>query len=142
MVGFYITWSFNVFIIHLYSYGVVTILWFVIKHLKVCVGYQCCYLSFNDGYRFIDYALPWGQMSFWGATVITNLVSVVPIIDVSIVEWLWGGFSINNATLNWFFSLHCLLPFAIAARVLLHIAELHQEGSNNPLGVHSKDVDK
>jgi ubiquinol-cytochrome c reductase cytochrome b subunit len=91
---------------------------------------------------FIGYVLPWGQMSFWGATVITNLVSAVPLVGPAIVEWLWGGFSVDNATLNRFFSLHYLLPFAIAAGVLLHIAELHREGSNNPLGIHGKDVDK
>jgi len=91
---------------------------------------------------FIGYVLPWGQMSFWGATVITNLVSAVPVIGTSIVEWLWGGFSVDNATLNRFFSLHYLLPFGIAAAVLIHIAELHREGSNNPLGLHGKDVDK
>jgi ubiquinol-cytochrome c reductase cytochrome b subunit len=94
------------------------------------------------GTAFIGYVLPWGQMSFWGATVITNLVSAIPVIGTSIVEWLWGGFSVDNATLNRFFSLHYLLPFAIAAAVLLHIAECHREGSNNPLGIHSKDVDK
>lgn len=91
---------------------------------------------------FIGYVLPWGQMSFWGATVITNLFSAIPLIGDSIVQWLWGGFSVDNATLNRFFSLHYLLPFAIAAGVLLHIAELHREGSNNPLGIHGKDVDK
>ena len=91
---------------------------------------------------FIGYVLPWGQMSFWGATVITNLVSAVPLVGVSIVEWLWGGFSVDNATLNRFFSLHYLLPFGIAAAVIIHIAELHREGSSNPLGIHSKDVDK
>jgi ubiquinol-cytochrome c reductase cytochrome b subunit len=91
---------------------------------------------------FIGYVLPWGQMSFWGATVITNLVSAVPVVGTSIVEWLWGGFSVDNATLNRFFSLHYLLPFVIAAGVILHIAELHREGSNNPLGIHGKDVDK
>ena len=91
---------------------------------------------------FIGYVLPWGQMSFWGATVITNLVSAVPLVGPSIVEWLWGGFSVDNATLNRFFSLHYLLPFIIAAGVILHIAELHREGSNNPLGIHGKDVDK
>jgi len=91
---------------------------------------------------FIGYVLPWGQMSFWGATVITNLVSAVPLVGPAIVEWLWGGFSVDNATLNRFFSLHYLLPFAIAAGVILHIAELHREGSNNPLGIHGKDVDK
>ena len=94
------------------------------------------------GTGFIGYVLPWGQMSFWGATVITNLVSAVPVIGTSIVEWLWGGFSVDNATLNRFFSLHYLLPFGIAAAVILHIAELHRMGSNNPLGIHSKDVDK
>ena len=94
------------------------------------------------GTAFIGYVLPWGQMSFWGATVITNLVSAVPVVGVSIVEWLWGGFSVDNATLNRFFSLHYLLPFAIAAGVILHIAELHREGSNNPLGIHGKEVDK
>jgi len=91
---------------------------------------------------FIGYVLPWGQMSFWGATVITNLVSAVPVVGTSIVEWLWGGFSVDNATLNRFFSLHYLLPFVIAAIVIVHLAECHREGSSNPLGIHSKDIDK
>lgn len=90
---------------------------------------------------FIGYVLPWGQMSLWGATVITNLVSAVPLIGNSIVTWLWGGFSVDNATLNRFFSLHYLLPFIIAAVSLLHITLLHQDGSGNPLGIESK-VDK
>nr|YP_009515529.1 apocytochrome b [Montagnia macrospora]AVK39476.1 apocytochrome b [Montagnia macrospora] len=90
---------------------------------------------------FIGYVLPWGQMSLWGATVITNLVSAVPLIGNSIVTWLWGGFSVDNATLNRFFSLHYLLPFIIVATSLLHITLLHQEGSNNPLGIEAK-VDK
>merc|ERR1711981_1005242 len=79
---------------------------------------------------FIGYVLPWGQMSFWGATVITNLVSAIPGIGPSIVEWLWGGFSVDNATLNRFFSLHYLMPFAIAGLVIAHIALLHRDGSN------------
>jgi len=91
---------------------------------------------------FIGYVLPWGQMSFWGATVITNLASAIPLIGPAIVEWLWGGFSVDNATLNRFFSLHYLLPFGILGAVLLHLGELHREGSNNPLGIHGKDVDK
>jgi len=91
---------------------------------------------------FIGYVLPWGQMSFWGATVITNLVTAVPVIGTPIVEWLWGGFSVDNATLNRFYSLHYLLPFIIAALVILHIAECHREGSSNPLGIHSKSIDK
>nr|YP_010338827.1 apocytochrome b [Madagascaria erythrocladioides]UNJ18777.1 apocytochrome b [Madagascaria erythrocladioides] len=90
---------------------------------------------------FLGYILPWGQMSLWGATVITNLVSAVPIVGDSIVIWLWGDFSVSNATLNRFFSLHYLLPFLIAAASLIHLALLHQDGSGNPLGVES-NVDK
>ena len=86
---------------------------------------------------FMGYVLPWGQMSFWGATVITNLVSAVPVVGPAIVEWLWGGFSVDNATLNRFFSLHYLLPFLIVGVVILHIVSLHAEGSNNPLGIKS-----
>jgi len=90
---------------------------------------------------FMGYVLPWGQMSFWAATVITNLFSAIPVIGPSIVQWLWGGFSVDNATLNRFFSLHYLLPFAIAAAVIFHLAALHLHGSNNPLGVNAS-VDK
>nr|BDN85842.1 apocytochrome b [Microheliella maris] len=90
---------------------------------------------------FIGYVLPWGQMSFWGATVITNLFSAIPIIGDAIVQWLWGGFSVGNATLNRFFSLHYLLPFVIAGATLIHLALLHQHGSNNPLGTRAP-VDK
>lgn len=86
---------------------------------------------------FIGYVLPWGQMSLWGATVITNLVSAIPKIGNYIVFWLWGGFSVDNATLNRFFSLHYLLPFLIVAMSLTHLAFLHQEGSGNPLGIES-----
>jgi ubiquinol-cytochrome c reductase cytochrome b subunit len=86
---------------------------------------------------FIGYVLPWGQMSFWGATVITSLASAIPVVGDSIVTWLWGGFSVDNATLNRFFSLHYLLPFIIAAMSIIHIAALHQYGSNNPLGTTS-----
>ena len=89
---------------------------------------------------FIGYVLPWGQMSFWGATVITNLVSAVPVVGPAIVEWLWGGFSVDNATLNRFFSLHYLLPFVITGLVLVHLSLLHTVGSNNPLGIN-KSVD-
>ncbi len=84
---------------------------------------------------FMGYVLPWGQMSFWGATVITNLFSAIPVVGDYIVTLLWGGFSVDNPTLNRFFSLHYLLPFAIAAVVVLHILALHQHGSNNPLGI-------
>lgn len=86
---------------------------------------------------FMGYVLPWGQMSFWGATVITNLFSAVPFVGSSIVEWLWGGFSVGNATLNRFFSLHYLMPFVIAGLVIVHLALLHNEGSNNPLGINT-----
>nr|QJF58159.1 apocytochrome b [Corallina officinalis]QJF58182.1 apocytochrome b [Corallina officinalis] len=90
---------------------------------------------------FIGYVLPWGQMSLWGATVITNLVSAVPIVGDSLVAWLWGGFSVDNATLNRFYSFHYLFPFIIAALSLVHLALLHQDGSGNPLGIESS-VDK
>jgi ubiquinol-cytochrome c reductase cytochrome b subunit len=86
---------------------------------------------------FMGYVLPWGQMSFWGATVITNLFSAVPFLGSSIVEWLWGGFSVDNATLNRFFSLHYLCPFLITGLVLLHLSLLHTTGSNNPLGINT-----
>lgn len=88
---------------------------------------------------FLGYVLPWGQMSFWGATVITNLFSVIPYIGETLVQWLWGGFSINNATLNKFFSLHFVLPFVIVALVLVHLILLHKAGSNTPLGI-SADI--
>ena len=87
---------------------------------------------------FMGYVLPWGQMSFWGATVITNLFSAIPVIGESIVTWLWGGYSVDNPTLNRFFALHYLLPFIIVAMVLLHLVALHQVGSNNPSGVEIK----
>ena len=84
---------------------------------------------------FIGYVLPWGQMSFWAATVITNLVSAVPGVGKDIVVWIWGGFSVNNATLNRFFSLHYLLPFVILGLVVIHVILLHEAKSNNPLGI-------
>jgi len=86
---------------------------------------------------FMGYVLPWGQMSFWGATVITNLFSAIPIVGPSIVDWLWGGFCVDNATLNRFFSLHFVMPFLIAGLVIAHIALLHKDGSNNPIGITS-----
>ena len=84
---------------------------------------------------FMGYVLPWGQMSFWGATVITNLFSAIPVVGDSIVTWLWGGFAVDNPTLNRFFALHYLLPFIIVAVVALHVIALHIHGSNNPLGI-------
>lgn len=87
---------------------------------------------------FMGYVLPWGQMSFWGATVITNLFSAIPLVGDSIVTLLWGGFSVDNPTLNRFFALHYLLPFVICAVVFLHVWALHVTGSNNPLGIEPK----
>jgi ubiquinol-cytochrome c reductase cytochrome b/c1 subunit len=84
---------------------------------------------------FMGYVLPWGQMSFWGATVITNLFSAIPVVGESITTWLWGGFAIDNPTLNRFYALHYLLPFIIVAVVALHVIALHVHGSNNPLGI-------
>ena len=87
---------------------------------------------------FMGYVLPWGQMSFWGATVITNLFSAIPVVGESVVTWLWGGFAVDNPTLNRFFALHYLLPFVIVAVVALHVVALHVHGSNNPLGIDPK----
>jgi ubiquinol-cytochrome c reductase cytochrome b subunit len=87
---------------------------------------------------FMGYVLPWGQMSYWGATVITNLFSAFPIVGEPIVTWLWGGFSVDNPTLNRFFSLHYLLPFVLVGVTFLHVVALHITGSNNPLGIDVK----
>lgn len=87
------------------------------------------------GTAFIGYVLPWGQISFWGATVITNLVSAIPYIGEEIVKWLWGGFSVNNATLNRFYSFHFILPFIILFIVIIHLVFLHETGSSNPIGI-------
>nr|YP_010463264.1 cytochrome b [Ischnodemus noctulus]UUJ37788.1 cytochrome b [Ischnodemus noctulus] len=89
------------------------------------------------GTAFLGYVLPWGQMSLWGATVITNLMSAIPYLGNDLVKWLWGGFSVDNATLTRFFTLHFIMPFAVAAMVMVHLLFLHQTGSNNPLGVNS-----
>nr|AIG53342.1 cytochrome b [Ctenotus schomburgkii] len=86
---------------------------------------------------FVGYVLPWGQMSFWGATVITNLLSAIPYIGTNLVEWVWGGFSVDNATLTRFFTFHFLLPFAIMGASMLHLLFLHETGSNNPIGLAS-----
>nr|APX40107.1 cytochrome b [Lachnaia gallaeca] len=90
---------------------------------------------------FLGYVLPWGQMSFWGATVITNLVSAIPYLGTAIVQWIWGGFAVDNATLTRFFAFHFLLPFIVAALVMIHLLFLHQTGSSNPLGT-SLNIDK
>nr|ACR81269.1 cytochrome b [Pycnonotus goiavier]ACR81271.1 cytochrome b [Pycnonotus goiavier]ACR81440.1 cytochrome b [Pycnonotus goiavier]ACR81454.1 cytochrome b [Pycnonotus goiavier]ACR81472.1 cytochrome b [Pycnonotus goiavier] len=90
---------------------------------------------------FVGYVLPWGQMSFWGATVITNLFSAIPYIGQTLVEWAWGGFSVDNPTLTRFFAIHFLLPFLIVGLTLVHLTLLHETGSNNPLGIPS-DCDK
>lgn len=93
-------------------------------------------LLITIGTAFIGYVLPWGQISYWGATVITNLVSAIPYLGEDIVKWLWGGFSVNNATLNRFYSIHFILPFVILFIVIIHLIFLHEQGSSNPLGVN------
>lgn len=98
-------------------------------------------LFLTIGTAFIGYVLPWGQISFWGATVITNLVSAIPYIGTEIVQWLWGGFAVDNATLTRFFSFHFLLPFLVIAFTIIHLLFLHQTGSNNPLGIN-RNIDK
>lgn len=94
-------------------------------------------LVLTMGAAFFGYVLPWGQISFWGATVITNLASAIPYVGKTIVEWLWGGFAVDNATLNRFFAFHFVLPFIVAALAGVHLLFLHQTGSNNPLGLNS-----
>nr|YP_006504050.1 cytochrome b [Cryptocercus relictus]AFM92550.1 cytochrome b [Cryptocercus relictus] len=98
-------------------------------------------LFLTMGAAFMGYVLPWGQMSFWGATVITNLLSAVPYLGIDMVQWVWGGFAVDNATLNRFFTFHFLLPFIITAMVMIHLLFLHQTGSNNPMGLNS-NIDK
>nr|YP_010384336.1 cytochrome b [Squilla biformis]UGW52216.1 cytochrome b [Squilla biformis] len=93
------------------------------------------------GTAFMGYVLPWGQMSFWGATVITNLLSAVPYVGTELVQWVWGGFAVDNATLTRFFTFHFLFPFVVAAATMVHILFLHQTGSSNPLGLVS-NIDK
>jgi len=88
------------------------------------------------GTAFIGYVLPWGQISFWGATVITNLLSAIPYLGINIVQWLWGGFAVDNATLTRFFTFHFLFPFIIIIITITHLLFLHQTGSNNPLGIN------
>nr|UQS75788.1 cytochrome b [Systropus sp. 2 YXA-2022a] len=92
---------------------------------------------FTMATAFMGYVLPWGQMSFWGATVITNLLSAIPYLGNSLVQWIWGGFAVDNATLNRFFTFHFIFPFIVTAMVMIHLLFLHQTGSNNPLGMNS-----
>lgn len=110
--------------------------YFFPRHFLWCSGVIILFLMILTA--FLGYVLPWGQMSFWAATVITNLASAIPFVGNKIVFWLWGGFAVDNATLNRFFSLHYLLPFIIAALVILHIVFLHEHGSSTPLGLDSK----
>nr|YP_004935242.1 cytochrome b [Cramptonomyia spenceri]AET13067.1 cytochrome b [Cramptonomyia spenceri] len=98
-------------------------------------------LFLTMGTAFMGYVLPWGQMSFWGATVITNLLSAIPYLGTMLVQWIWGGFAVDNATLTRFFTIHFLLPFIIAAVTMIHLLFLHQTGSSNPLGINS-NIDK
>nr|ATV93611.1 cytochrome b [Coendou baturitensis] len=90
---------------------------------------------------FMGYVLPWGQMSFWGATVITNLLSAIPYVGTALVEWIWGGYSVDKATLTRFFAFHFIMPFIIATLIMIHLLFLHETGSNNPSGLNS-DSDK
>lgn len=93
------------------------------------------------GAAFIGYVLPWGQISFWGATVITNLLSAIPYLGTDLVQWVWGGFAVDNATLTRFFTFHFILPFIVLALTIIHLLFLHQTGSNNPIGLNS-NIDK
>lgn len=111
---------------------------FILKEVWV-VGIIILILTIASA--FLGYVLPWGQISFWGATVITNLISAVPYIGSIIVKWLWGGFAVDNPTLNRFFAIHFILPFIVLILSIIHLLFLHQTGSNNPLGTNS-NIDK
>lgn len=136
-----------------YMHAVGASMFFVVVYIHICRGlYYGSYKAPREilwwlglvifllmmATAFLGYVLPWGQMSFWGATVITNLFSAIPVVGESIVHWLWGGFSVDNPTLNRFHALHFLLPFVIVGVVILHIWALHTHGSNNPLGIDVK----
>jgi len=110
-------------------------------HLKEVWNIGVVILLATIATAFMGYVLPWGQISFWGATVITNLLSAIPYIGEIAVQWIWGGFAIDNATLNRFFTIHFALPFVVAALVVIHLIFLHQTGSNNPIGLDS-NIDK
>ncbi len=136
-----------------YMHAVGASMFFVVVYIHICRGlYYGSYKAPREilwwlgivifllmmATAFMGYVLPWGQMSFWGATVITNLFSAIPGVGESIVHWLWGGFSVENPTLNRFYTLHFLLPFVIVGVVVLHIWALHMHGSNNPIGIDVK----
>jgi len=110
-------------------------------HLLTTWGSGLIIILILMGTAFLGYVLPWGQISFWGATVITNLLSAIPYIGTSITYWIWGGFSVDNATLTRFFSLHFILPFVLLAIVVVHLVFLHETGSSNPIGL-SINIDK
>lgn len=111
---------------------------FLLKHTWI-IGTIIIFLLIATA--FVGYVLPWGQISFWGATVITNLLSAIPYLGTTLVTWIWGGFSVNNATLSRFYTFHFLLPFIIAIITIIHLLFLHQTGSNNPLGIN-RNLDK
>lgn len=136
-----------------YMHAVGASMFFVVTYIHICRGlYYGSYKRPREilwwlglvifltmmATAFMGYVLPWGQMSFWGATVITNLFSAFPVVGETIVHWLWGGFSVDNPTLNRFYSLHFLLPFVLVGIVVLHIWSLHIHGSNNPIGIDVK----
>ncbi len=136
-----------------YAHAVGASMFFVVTYIHICRGlYYGSYKAPREilwwfglviflsmmATAFMGYVLPWGQMSFWGATVITNLFSAIPGVGEFIVHWLWGGFSVDNPTLNRFYALHFLLPFVIVGLVVMHIWALHTHGSNNPLGIDVK----
>ncbi len=136
-----------------YMHAVGASMFFVVVYIHICRGlYYGSYKAPREvlwwlglvifllmmATAFMGYVLPWGQMSFWGATVITNLFSAFPVVGKSIVTWLWGGFSVDNPTLNRFYALHFLLPFVIVGVVILHIWALNRFGSNNPSGIEVK----
>jgi quinol-cytochrome oxidoreductase complex cytochrome b subunit len=129
--GFYVFYS------GLFSYFSGFVLWFLYKTKRNFMVYWSHVIYFNDGNSFYRLCIAMGSNELLGATVITSMFTVIPVARTAIVEWLWGGFTVNNPTLNIFFSIHFILPFLIAGVTLIHLALLHKDGSNNPIGSDS-----
>lgn len=125
-------WCILIFCCYLFTYFSWYLLWIICLSTSIVMSIRRSFVSFNDSNSFPSYILPWGQMSFWGAMVITNLFYAIPVVGADLIFLLWGGFSIDDATLHRFYSLHFTLPFIILLVSLLHVFLLHEFGSSNP----------
>lgn len=125
-------WCIMIFCCYLFAYFSRNLLWILCLSSSIIMSFRSSFVSINDCNSFFSYILPWGQMSFWGAMVITNLFYAIPVVGADLIFLLWGGFSIDDATLHRFYSLHFTLPFIILLVSLLHVFLLHEFGSSNP----------